>query len=244
MRSTVEHRQLTHGRSHEVTRLMLLVALLILICHSPQLIANQDGQGLGRIEGQVVDVDGTPVEGVTVVAQYEGPIAGMLPTSKTAVDGRFRLESVIPGWVRLTTSKPEDGFPNTMWSVGVGLNDAQPPEVLVSAGETTSGVVVRLGPKCGKLTGTILDASTGKPLLTARLRLAREDMPEGWLTTGPDETGDFLFALPDLAYSLEVTAPHFKPWRSDKDIEQLPSQQIRVSQGEVLHLKIALIPEP
>jgi len=144
----------------------------------------------------------------------------------------------------MTTSKPEDGFPNTMWSVTVGPNDTEPPEVFVGAGVTTKEVVIRLGPRDGKLTGTILEASTGKPLLTARLRLAREDMPEGWLTTGPDEKGHFVFAVPDLPYSLEVTAPHFKSWRSDEDVEQLPGHQIRVLQGEVLHLEIALFPEP
>jgi hypothetical protein len=230
-----------------VTRLVFLVGLLILLFHGPQLMADhvrQDEQGFGVIEGQVVDVDGTPVEGVTVTARYEGPFEGILPRSKSFADGRFRLESVIAGWVRLTTSKPEEGFPNTMWPGMVGPGDAEPPEVPVGAGETTRGVVVRLGPRCGKLKGTILDSSTGKPLLTARLKLTREDIPEVWLTLGPDEKGDFLFALPDLLYSLEVTAPHFKSWRSDNDVEQIPGQQIRVSQGEAMHLKIALEPDP
>jgi len=39
----------------------------------------------------VVDADGVPVEAVTITVQYEGAFAGLLPTSKTAVDARFRL---------------------------------------------------------------------------------------------------------------------------------------------------------
>ena len=204
-------------------------------------IRHEDGQDVGVIEGQVVDVDGAPVAGVTVSPRYHGAGSFLLAESKTSAEGRFRLESVLPGWVRLTTSKAEDGYPNTSWTGMFDPNDPEPPEVFVRAGETTSGVLVRLGPKCGKVTGTILDASTGKPLLTARLRLAREDTRED-LTMGPDENGAFLFALPDLDYTLEVTAPHFESWRSDKDAEQIPVQHIRVSQGDVLRLKIALDP--
>ena len=178
MESTVALR-LARDPRRTATAFPAVVALLIIVGWPLQSLARQVSQEpdqFGSIEGLVVDVEGTPVQGVTVTGQYEGPIVGRLPTSNTGVDGRFRLESVIPGWVRLTTSKPEDGYPNTMWGGLVGPDNAD-PEVFVSAGDTTSGVVVLLGPRCGKLTGTILDASTGKPLLTARLRLVRDELP-------------------------------------------------------------------
>ena len=57
---------------------------------------------------------------------------------------------------------------------------------------------------------------------------------------GPDADGYFLFALPELDYTLEVTAPGYKPWRSDDDSEQLPTQRIPVRTHDTLGLMILL----
>jgi hypothetical protein len=248
VRSTAEHGQPLFEHSQDMTRLARRIALLIPILCGSQIVAAQspprEAKDFGVIEGQVVDVVGAPVEGVAVRVQYEGPGSFLVPTSKTAVDGRFRMLSVLPGWVHLTTSKPEDGYPDTLWSISVDPDDYQPLDVFVSAGETTSGVLVQLGPRCGKLTGLIVDSSTGKPLVTARLELSRDDTPREPLTTGPEEDGRFLFALPNFAYTLKVSAPGFKAWRSDEDAEQIPDRHIRLSPGDVLRLTIALDPEP
>jgi hypothetical protein len=232
----------------DMTRLLRRIALLIPILCGSQIVAAQsaprDVKDFGVIEGQVVDIVGAPVEGVTVRVQYERPGSFLVPTSKTAVDGRFRILSVLPGWVHLTTSKREEGYPDTLWSISVDPDDYQPLDVFVSAGETTRGVLVELGPRCGTLTGIIVDSSTGKPLVTARLELFRDDTPREPLTTGPEEDGRFIFALRNSAYTLKVSAPGFKAWRSDEDADQIPDRHIRLSQGDVLRLTIALDPEP
>jgi hypothetical protein len=199
VRSTIALLQLPTSRRN-VRQLAPAAALLILICQSPPTLAEQasrqESNELGAIEGQVVDLDGAPLQGVTVAAHDdEGrPSIAAVPVSLTDADGHFRLASVTPGWVRLTTSKQEDGYSDTLWLALVGADYAVPPVVFVGEGETTSNVVVRIGPKCGKLVGRVVDASTGKPLLGPQLKLSREDTPEDWMMRGPDEDGTFLVA--------------------------------------------------
>jgi len=50
--------------------------------------------------------------------------------------------------------------------------------------------------------------------------------------------------LPDVPFRLEVTAPHFRTWRAEDDIEQIPTQRIRVPRGMILGVVIPLQPEP
>ena len=90
--------------------------------------------------------------------------------------------------------------------------------------------------------GTIIDASTGEPLPTSDMWLYRDDMPDNRFFTSADRTARFLLALPDLSYSLEVTHEGYKPWRSDEDGEQIPSQHLRIKSGEELRLTIRLQP--
>jgi hypothetical protein len=205
-----------------------------------QQVWTQETEQPGVIEGRVLDADGRPVEGVRVSAPpvRHGPMTfqGM----KTDASGHFQLSSVEPGLVRLTTAKEDDGYPSTFHSALIGPDYPKSREILVGPGETVIGVIVRVGPKCGTVTGVVIDASTGKPVLDAWVKFAREDDPQEWLSVAPDEKGAFRLVLPDVGYTLEVTAPHFRTWRAEDEIEQVPTQRIRVSRGEVLQLMIQL----
>jgi hypothetical protein len=245
VRSTIAFLQLTTSRRN-VRQLAPAVALLILIWQSPPSLAEQasrqESNGLGAIEGQVVDAEGAPVQGVTVTARNYLPGTYALPLAKTDAEGHFTLESVWSGWVHVATSKQEDGYPDTSWGELVDCGPETRLMVPVVHGETTRGVILQLGPRRGILTGSVADAATGKPLVLAELKLFRDDMPESWLTRGPEKDGEFLFALPELDYTLQVSANGYEPWRSDEDGRQIPTQHIRIPNGEVLRLEIRLEP--
>lgn len=228
-------------------RLACAVPFLVFTCVPRALVAQQfTMQGIeqpGVFDGLVVDEHGRPVEGVVVSAPpiRHGPMT--IEGERTDAWGHFRLSSVEPGWVRLTTRKEDDGYPNTLDSALLGPDYPKPPQLLIGPGETVSDVIVRVGPRCGTVVGVIKDATTGRPLPEAWAKFSREDDPEDWFSVAPDEEGGFRLVLPEVAYTLEVTAPHFKTWRAEDDIEQIPTQRIRVSNGVVLGLIIRLEPE-
>ena len=205
-----------------------------------------DNQGqYGAVKGRVVDEHDQPVSNVSVSARPDDlkPHIGRIPMTTTDEQGVFILDYVPEGYVTLDTSKQEDGYPNTAWGAIVDCDRATLPQVAVAAGQVSNGVVIRLGPKVGRVIGTVVDQATGQPVTSARWKLWRGDVPEVWVSSSVGEHGEFAVALPGCPYIVEVTAPTFKQWRSDDDPEQLPSRYIALSSHETLRLTVRLQPE-
>ena len=51
-----------------------------------------------------------------------------------------------------------EGFPDALWFF-------EPPRVTISAQQPSGTVLLKFGPKAGVLTGMVIDARTGKPVL-------------------------------------------------------------------------------
>src|SRR5688572_30853196 len=76
------------------SRIVLALAALLCCCSAPL-----GAQAWGAVEGRVLDRDGGPVAGATVLAE------GATPTGTTDPEGRFRLRPLAPGAHRVVARR-------------------------------------------------------------------------------------------------------------------------------------------
>lgn len=135
----------------------------------------------------MLDAEGQPVGGGQVTLDKVGSSGSvLLPVGTTDEHGEFSFSELTPGEYRVNASKEEDGYPNTrfeLYSTGV----ESVPRVTVYAGQVTSDVVVRFGPKAPKIVGKVVDAETGEPLENAIIVISRLGEPGSRLMTGPNK---------------------------------------------------------
>jgi len=164
--------------------------------------------GFGALQGRVVNELGKPLPGAKV---YVEPIdakyapVGKLRFVSTNDEGDFVVVEVAPGGNLVCASKEEAFYPDTC-AAALAADLGALPRVRVEEGKLTRGVMVQLS-KGGKLTGTILDSQSGRPLINSRIRLSRTDNPRLYVSTGPDERGRFEFVLPSKPFKVEISAP-------------------------------------
>lgn len=101
----------------------LAVALVALV--APLTTDRALAQNLGVLQGQVLDVLGVPIRGVTVVASSPTQIGGARTTT-TSDDGSFRFVGLTPGVFKLTASAPKL---KTTVQEKITVNPGDPTEV-------------------------------------------------------------------------------------------------------------------
>jgi hypothetical protein len=191
-------------------------------------------RGFGAVEGQVIDAQSQPVSGAKVYATDLAAFPGRLPSTRTDRSGRFFLGPLPVGRTTLHASKEAAGYPDTFFAFfdqgSEGITQLQ-----VRNQKVEQGVVVRLGPKGGRLEGQIVDAKTGRPLVAARIALTRIAEPKKFINLGPDSAdGRFSVVVPAVAFSVTVSAKGYERWDYGKPLE--------LASGEVKKLRIALHP--
>lgn len=161
----------------------------------------------GGITGHVFDAEGNPVADAEVFAQLADgtPLAGRRAETETDKDGKFFINNVKPGLNRVFALKPEDGYPDTS-SAFYQAKSQEAPEIFVLAGQVIRGVIVRLGQKCEKLVGSVLDAGTNGPIKYAQITLHRTDNPAIYISFSTDAEGKFETLLPPIPTQIKATA--------------------------------------
>lgn len=116
------------------------------------------------LSGRVIDTDGRPVEGATIVRWHLGgqPVPGLSAT--TDVDGRFELDDV-------RILKKPDG---SQWETTVTVLHPDHPETTATASALPADVVVTLPDGC-LVTGQVMDRITGAPAAGAIVSARRVD---------------------------------------------------------------------
>jgi hypothetical protein len=180
-----------------------------------QRLSDQIKPGTGTIEGTVLDQNGLPVRGARVYAE---PIDGVntnhgtrLNSAVSDTNGKFVLPGVVAGLNLVMAGKEQEGFCNTLFAA-LTEDVAVVPRVVVTAGEVSRGVAVVLS-TCAKLSGTVSDATTGMPMPGAQIRLIREDDPKLDVLIASNRYGKFEFTVPNIPYTLEVSAPGYEGWK-------------------------------
>ncbi|HXJ96842.1 MAG TPA: carboxypeptidase-like regulatory domain-containing protein [Terriglobia bacterium] len=118
----------------------------------------------GCLSGVVIDSGGNPLAAAMVQAWVvSGSFEGIVPNTKTAEDGTFRLCDLAPGLYTVVATKDEEYYADprlTFYSDGNPL-----PETELEAGDEVPDLVVQVGPKVARVKGKIMDAATGKPVI-------------------------------------------------------------------------------
>ena len=131
--------------------------------------------------------------------------------------------------------KEEDGYVGFPWSF---FNDKPLPTVQISAQKRVGDVVVSLGPKVGILSGTISDASTGKPIPVGFDLVQVKDRNK-WM--GTSAAPQFRVLIPSSKeIEVKVSAPGYAPWFYPGT--DIPPQPLRMEPASEIHLDILLKP--
>src|SRR5215831_11847700 len=149
----------------------------------------------GTVQGTIVDENGRPAAHVKVYPVAEsGGYIGQEQFAITDDAGNFVLRQVLPGENRLFPVFTEAGYPDGR--SGIFAGDPSLYEVVnIKPGQTLTGVVLKLPKKGAVFRAHIIDLSTGRPVLTSRLRITRPDVPEAFYESGPDLQGRFEIVL-------------------------------------------------
>lgn len=194
----------------------------------------QDCQGCvvraGAITGRVINPSGYPVLGATVYAVKYNFEKGIVPTARTNKKGFFRM--ILPvGRYIVFAGKESLGYPESrgpMYGDAVNYSD-----LLVKADEVKSRIVLTLGPRFGRLTLRVMDASTGKPLSSANIALLFQDGRSQSLETGLDN-GRFEMLVPPVPVTIKISGRGYEEKQLGPfKISRTETKRIAVSLGRV-----------
>src|SRR5271163_604554 len=138
---------------------LLLTAEMTWFDRAPQVAAEVKW---GMVEGNVVDRDGKPVPGATVTS-YVDAKGATRDAVQSQSDGNGRFSLRLPeGKVWLSAHKNSEGYPYAFFAFYL-MPGQEFPTIEVKPGETTRGVVVRVGVKAAHLKYEVADQD-GKPV--------------------------------------------------------------------------------
>ena len=186
--------------------IFLALSLTAVVAHP------QDDAPRGTIRGTVVNEEGQPVAGVFLWAEGKDRPGGFEHRVVSDGAGRFTLTNLWMDTYQVLAVKEGDGYPDTSSAI---YDNGKIPVVELSASERIVDARVTVGPKAAVLTGSITDASTGKPAPNPRIRIWR------W-TDGVDRNIEFLdtdiranyrFLIPpSKEVGLEIYAEGYETW--------------------------------
>ncbi len=187
------------------------------------------------VEGIVVDGDGKPLPSATVTSYTNagGATRDVMQYHANA-NGEFSLR-LPEGTVWLSAHKNSEGYPYSFFAFYLSPGQ-EFPTVKISPGETTKGVVVRVGAKAAHLNYQVVDED-GRPVLGGFVfvRLDQADRP---YTTSALAKDDLL--VPTAPFRATFEAKGYRPWHYGGDNLQGKEGVISLKSDEVLNLTIHL----
>lgn len=212
-----------------------------------------DARSSGCLSGVVIDPDGSPVAGAKVEAwaSDQSSAAGIIPNTTTPEDGTFRLCRLEPGSYTVVATKDEEYYADprlTFYSDGALL-----PETELRAGDEVPDIVVRVGPKVARLKGKIMDAATGKPMITdAKAPHHRGPVMVGFYEANGDQaymdlelgcSAEFSVLVPTKPFRVSVSAPEYKTWYYGSDGTEEHAMPMMLPSATTKELTITLKPD-
>jgi hypothetical protein len=165
---------------------------------------------LGSIQGKVVDSDNQPIAGAQVYPATGPAGTGSANAVTTNGDGRFRLESLVPGTYTLSVSKLSDGYADPTQRFYAVTNRAA-ASISVSSATQSSDVLLQIGRRCGTLHVLAEDAVTHRPLQQITYTLRQLNAPGDMLQGDKPVPADFL--VPPVDVTVEFFAHGYANWK-------------------------------
>jgi len=207
-------------------------------------------EGAGCISGVVLDSEDHPLGQATVEAVDIHRASGaIIPTTKTTKYGTFTLCGLEPGSYTVVAIKEQDYYADpisTFFSDGRTL-----PEFPLKANEKLENVVIRLGQKCARLKGRIIDSVTGDPVHTiepetgrhlgkASIEFYEAESPQPYMGTGAGREGEFSLLVPTKPFRMKVSAPGYKSWYYGDDGSEKGAKAILLPSATTKELIVTL----
>ena len=198
--------------------------LLILVVVVVLLSVEMDSMDVGVIQGRVLDAEGNPIEGATVMVE------GQNITATTAADGSFELKEVEPGYVYLYVASSSADYLDgeTLESLSIEI-DSSLSDVMITLSGRPSKDAKYVGMEACKTCheqshSDICEALDGTPDAAAHSRFVTEGTtqmvyPELW-----PEPGTVLVPLNPNGEPLLVQDP--------RDLEGMVSLALHTTDGE------------
>lgn len=190
------------------------------------------------ITGQVVDQDGRPVSHASVFA-YPDQLFGGLPSAVADGSGKFSIEVENGGRYRLTAGKVAEQYANLSSSFHYPV-PATMPEVNVGIYQPTPFVMVKLGPRAGTLTGSVVDAETQESIARFQIRVCRLEGP-GYChqESFAGNFGRFQMLVPSTPILIEAFADGYRDWQRSDESKRNPTPLL-VESGQIGELTVQL----
>jgi hypothetical protein len=129
---------------------------------------------------------------------------------ETDKDGKFTMDHLDWGLYKVYALKETELYPDSGLS-SVYANGLTATANL-SAQAPSATVVVTIGPKAAKLTGSITDGVTGKPITNAGIRVWRWNEANDFILRSTKPNRDILVPA-NIQVGIEIQAPGYELWR-------------------------------
>ena len=168
----------------------------------------------GTIAGTVTAAtDGTPIEGVQVCAFETGREGGFHPCAVTDAAGEYTIGGLPASSYKVSFYAPYGGyeFVNQFYD-GKG-SWAEGDVVAVEPGAAVQGIDAELAGSSGRITGTVTDAATHKPIGDVEACAYTAEGDYYYNCGSTDEEGHYTIeGLPSGEYKIQFSTPYESPY--------------------------------
>jgi hypothetical protein len=209
--------------------------LIVAITSFGQIQQDERDVKWGTVEGIVVDGDGKPLPGATVTSYTDAKgVTRNVMQHQVNGNGEFSLR-LPEGTAWLSAHKVSAGYPYAFFAFY--LTPGQEfPTVTIKSGETTKGVVVRVGVKAAHLNYEVVDENgTPVPGGFVFVRLDQADRPYQTSALAKDD-----LLVPPVPFRATFEAEGYRPWHYGGDRWQGKQGVISLKSGEVVNLTILM----
>jgi hypothetical protein len=218
---------------------IILTMLLTLGTSSAQTgIAPQGAQRPLIITGQVLDQYGSPVSYANVFA-YPDALFGRLPAALADSNGKFSIAVENTGKFRVTAQKLAEQYAGLSSTLHYPAATSM-PEVSVTGEQPAPYVVLRLGPRAGTLSGSVVDSRSQAPVGRFYVRVCRADGQRYCHQEAfAGNFGLFQMLVPPVPVLVEAFADGYQDWQRLDDAKRQPSP-LTVESGQTMQLSVQL----